>query len=216
MEMTKEQGSEMAQGSQAEQREHAVKNESVAWERLRAENRRETHLYRDTMILDINQINTKSPYKVRAVPDSNFVSFITDYGVQYAAGFEKDNITMPFTETYQFSILNGNNKKSPRDSKVRDTIVSIIENFFVLNNEVVLYICETGDGKQSMRNRLFEYWFKHYKKNWNIMFLSSSVRDEEGMINYAGIILRNDNPRLKQIVNEFTDTVTLLNDKPTR
>lgn len=30
MEMTKEQGSEMAQGSQAEQREHAVKNESVA------------------------------------------------------------------------------------------------------------------------------------------------------------------------------------------
>lgn len=168
------------------------------------------------MILDINQINTKSPYKVRAVPDSNFVSFITDYGVQYVMGFEKDNITMPFTETYQFSILNGNNKKSPRDSKVRDTIVSIIENFFVLNNEVVLYICETGDGKQSMRNRLFEYWFKHYKKNWNIMFLSSSVRDEEGMINYAGIILRNDNPRLKQIVNEFTDTVTLLNDKPTR
>lgn len=62
----------------------------------------------------------------------------------------------------------------------------------------------------------FEYWFKHYKKNWNIMFLSSSVRDEEGMINFAGIILRNDNPRLKQIVNEFTDTVTLLNDKPTR
>lgn len=48
------------------------------------------------------------------------------------------------------------------------------------------------------------------------MFLSSSVRDEEGIINYAGIIFRNDNPRLKQIVNEFTDTVTLLNDKPTR
>jgi hypothetical protein len=121
---------------------------------------------------------------------------------------------MPFTETYQFSIININNKRSPSDPKVRDTIIAIIENFFHENQEVMLYICETGDGRQSMRRRLFVYWFNHYKKDWKISFFSSAVRDENGILNYASIILRNDNPLYRKIVREFTDTITLLNDKP--
>lgn len=166
------------------------------------------------MILDIAKINAKSSYEVTAIPGVNFVSFLTDYGVQYAIGFEKDDTSMPVTETYQFSIINVNNKKSPRDPKVRETIIAVVEDFFAENQEVMLYICETGDGKQSMRSRLFEYWFNHYKQEWNVMLLSTSVRDEEGILNYAAIILRNDHPRLKEIVNEFTDAVTLLNSKP--
>ena len=166
------------------------------------------------MILNVDAIQEEAPYKVTKIADDKHVAFFTDYGVQYIAGFDKDDTTMPVTETYQFSIINFNNKKSPRDPKVRETIISIIEDFFVENQEVMLYVCETGDGKQSMRNRLFEYWFNHYRKNWNIMFLSSSVTDENGIVNYAGIILRNDHPRLKEIVKEFTDAVTLLNNKP--
>lgn len=116
------------------------------------------------MILDIEKINAKAPYPVSATKDPNWVRFKTEYGVLYIAGFDRDNTSMPETETYQFTILNGNHKKSPRDPKVRETIVAIIEDFFVENNEVMLYICETGDSKQSMRSRLFEYWFNHYKK----------------------------------------------------
>lgn len=55
----------------------------------------------------------------------------------------------------EFSIININNKRSPRDHNVRDTIIAIVENFFQENQDVMLYICETGDGKQSMRRRLF-------------------------------------------------------------
>lgn len=134
--------------------------------------------------------------------------------MQYAVGFDKDDITMPFTKTYQFFIINGNNKKSPRDIKVRKTIIAIIEDFFIENQEVMLYVCETGDGKQSMRSRLFEYWFNHYKKDWNIMLFSATIPDENGILNYAAIILRNDHPRLKEIVNEFSNAVTLFNEKP--
>ena len=85
---------------------------------------------------------------------------------------------MPITETYQFSIINGNNKKSPRDPKVRETIIAIVENFFMENQEVMLYICETGDGKQSMRNRLFEYWIK--PKTY--LSLDSNNRQSSGII----------------------------------
>lgn len=166
------------------------------------------------MILNIGKIQEKTPYQVSKIADDMHVAFFTDYGVQFIAGFDKDDTTMPLTETYQFSIINFNNKKSPRDPKVRETIIAIIENFFMENQEVMLYICETGDGRQSMRNRLFEYWFNHYKKHWNIMFLTASVTDENGVLNYAGIVLRNDHPRLKEIVNEFTNAVTLFNEKP--
>ena len=166
------------------------------------------------MILNVETIQEKAPYKVTKIADDKHVAFFTDYGVQYIAGFDKDDITMPVTETYQFSIINFNNKKSPRDPKVRETIIAIVENFFVENQEVMLYICETGDGRQSMRNRLFEYWIDNYKKKWKIMFLTASIPDENGILNYASIIIRQDHPRLKEVIREFSDTVTLLNDKP--
>lgn len=121
---------------------------------------------------------------------------------------------MPTTETYQFSIINGNNKNSPRDPKVRETIVAIVEDFFLENNEVMLYICETGDGRQSMRSRLFEYCFSQYKEGWNVLMMSASIYDAEGVKNYAAIIVRQDHPRLSDITREFTDAVKLLNDKP--
>ena len=80
----------------------------------------------------------------------------TDYDVHYLVGFEYDDSSFDFA-TYQLVIINTNNKKSPRDSKVKDTIIAIIEDFFSNNENVLLYICETGDSKQSMRNRLFQY-----------------------------------------------------------
>lgn len=166
------------------------------------------------MILDIDKINSMAPYTVKSTPNPNWVRFKTDYGVLYLAGFDPDNISMPETETYQFTILNGNKKKSPNDIKVRETIIAIIEDFFVENNEVLLYICETGDSKQSMRSRLFEYWFHHYNKGWNVVYLSATVKDETGIPNYAAIIIRQDHPRLKQVIREFSEAVALLNDKP--
>lgn len=128
-------------------------------------------------------------------------------------GMEADETSMGFM-VYQLVVINANNKKSPRDHKVRDTLVAIIEDFFDSNNETLLYICETGDDRQSMRSRLFGYWFAHYKQRLLFTFVSASLVDEEGVVNYATIILRNDNPRFTEIVGEFTATVRLLSQKP--
>lgn len=40
------------------------------------------------------------------------------------------------------------------------------------------------------------------------------IYDEENNENYAGLILRNDNPQFNSIVREFTTTINLLNAKP--
>ena len=65
-----------------------------------------------------------------------------------------------------------------------------------------------------MRNRLFEYWFSSYSYRYLYTLLSSSVVDEEGVVNYATLIIRNDNPRLHQVINEFTESVSMLSQKP--
>ena len=78
----------------------------------------------------------------------------------------------------------------------------------------MLYICETGDNKQRMRSRLFEYWFSTYTRKSQFTTISSSIIDDEGIVNYATIILRNDNPYLSEIISEFTESIQALSQKP--
>lgn len=78
----------------------------------------------------------------------------------------------------------------------------------------MLYICETGDGMQKMRNRLFHFWFGIYAGNDNYLFLPQVVYDEDGNENYAALIIRRDNPKFIDLVTEFTNTIALLNSKP--
>ena len=89
-----------------------------------------------------------------------------------------------------------------------------IDEFFKKNQSTLLYICEMGDGKQSMRSRLFEHWFNSYDRKMLFTLLTTSIVDEEGELNFATLIIRNDNPKLSEIIMEFSESVKLLSQKP--
>lgn len=163
--------------------------------------------------LSLEAINHAAPYDVRHGDDNDTFCFITDRCVEIFVGFERDDI-LHTGVAYQFGISNPKGTKSPRDPKVRDTISAIVEEFFNKNQAALLYICETGDGLQKMRSRLFRYWFSIYGENDNYFFLPMVIYDEENNENYAGLVLRNDNPQFNSIVREFTTTINLLNAKP--
>lgn len=78
------------------------------------------------VILCIDNINAKAPYQTEYAVNKAFVIFSTDYGAHYLVGFEYDDTSFSF-ETYQLVIINSNNKKSPRDAKVKETIIAIVE-----------------------------------------------------------------------------------------
>ena len=164
-------------------------------------------------LLSLKRINENSSYPVETTGEDGFYQFFTDGGVHYSVGFMEDDILLS-QNSYQLIIANINNHKSPRDHKVRDTIIAIVDEFFRSNNSTLLYICETGDSKQSMRSRLFEYWFSTYNRKALFTMISSSIVDEEGVVNFATIILRNDNPNLSEIIAEFTESIQLLSQKP--
>ena len=163
--------------------------------------------------LSLERINQAASYPIIRNEQDGFFHFFTDYGVHYSVGFIEDDVLVS-GESYQLIIANLNNRKSMRDRKVRDTILVIVDEFFRCNNVALLYICETGDNKQGLRSRLFEYWFSTYNQKSLFTTLSSSVVDSEGVVNYATIILRNDNPFLSETISEFSESIQTLNQKP--
>ena len=161
----------------------------------------------------LDEINASAPYEVYWHEKSRTYRFKSDFGVVLAIGFDDDDI-IENAESYVFSIINVNKIPSPRDLKMRDTVMLIIENFFNMNEAALLNICESGDCKQHMRSRLFEYWFSSYQMKDKFILMPVSIEDMDGVENFAALIIRKDNPNILDIVAEFSNTVAMFRVKP--
>ena len=75
----------------------------------------------------------------------------------------------------------------------------------------MLYITETGDEKQSFRDRLFVRWFNTYEHH-DLYYIQTAEGLMEGQMNFMAMISRKDNPNLQRAVQEFEDTVSFLFD----
>lgn len=161
--------------------------------------------------LSAETINQNSSYKVCAVAKS-IIDFVTDYGVEYRIDFMED-YSIWEENAYQLVIINKNKKASPNDDKLKHTIFCIIEEFFRANPSILLYICETGDGKQTARSRLFLRWFKNYEGATEL-YLQDVEIESEGVMNYAALIIQRNNPDFSSIIETFNETISILQDKP--
>ena len=121
--------------------------------------------------LSIENINSKAPYKVLCREDRPFnYYFRTDFSVDFNISIKPDYSIIP-SGANALDIINAGHKPSPNDPKFRQTLIAIIEEFFEKNNDVMLYITETGDEKQMFRNRLFVRWFNTYEKKEEFLFI---------------------------------------------
>lgn len=160
--------------------------------------------------LSVNSINNTSPYKVESYGEECFV-FVTDCGVKYEVSFVID-YTLGIDNSYQLCIDNVDNQTQPCDTKVRDTIVVIIEEFFKNNELSLLYICDTSDGRQKARNRMFRIWFEEKASTdlYKIMTASVEVEGEEF---FASLIICNSHPECEAITNAFNKFHEEITDK---
>lgn len=154
--------------------------------------------------LSLDTINANSPYEVKLADAVDTLCFITDYDAEIFVTFERDELLHEGL-VYQFGISNPKRVKSPRDPKVRETILAIVEEFFAKNQAAFLYICDTSGGMQKMRNRLFQYWFGIYGEREEYVFLPQTITDEEGNDNYAALIIRKDNPQFANFAKRMLE-----------
>ena len=114
---------------------------------------------------------------------------------------------------YQFYINNESHRPSPNDEKLKATVFRIIEAFFTANPDILLYICETGDGRQAFRSRLFIRWFNNYAGRDTYVMQTAEVQEGKTK-NFAALIVQKSNPRLEEILAEFNETISILTNKP--
>lgn len=152
--------------------------------------------------LSVNAINQRAPYKVELTGDNAFM-FETKHGVVYSAGFLQD-VSFYKEGVYQFYLINMSGKTISTDKNIAETVRVIIEEFFTHKEAAMLYICDTADGRQASRDRLFRIWFETYIHNESYSLYSESVLIDK-IRYYSSVLLRKDNPRLIQILSSFTN-----------
>ena len=93
--------------------------------------------------LNLENINKQAPYKVTVDTDfPHLFYFHTDYEVDYEICIKSNDTFIP-SGAYALDIRNKCNQPSPGDPKFRQTLMAIVEEFFRLNNDVMLYVTET-------------------------------------------------------------------------
>lgn len=108
--------------------------------------------------LNLARINEQSPYEVWQTSEGDF-NFQTDFDVFYRISFRIEQ-TIWDDGAYEFSIINQNQRSSPNDKKVRDTIFLIIEEFFTsmifssinVRQEIIVRPCVTDFSCVGLKN----------------------------------------------------------------
>ena len=164
----------------------------------------------NTLRLDF--INKRAPYLVKENPHAvNSYVFKTDTGTEFVISLQENSSIVP-SGAYEFGINNPHHGRSPLDTKLKYTIFAIVEEFFEQNgDEAMLYLAETGDEKQSFRNRLFVRWFNTYEQR-DKYFIKTAEGKMDGEMNFLAIISRITNPRLAEVIDEFDETISFLFD----
>ena len=157
--------------------------------------------------LSLDSINEHDVYYVMLSPRGSYI-FETDNGIHYTISFEEET-SFGGCETYQFVVEKREQVRSAHDPKVELTILAIVNQFFLENLDVLLYMCDDSDGREANRNRLFLTWFrKHAAPDRFTIRTASAVIEGTGF--YAAIIAENRNPLLETIIEDFERTAQVL------
>ncbi len=145
--------------------------------------------------------------------DNSYI-FETDNEVWYELAFKLFDYF--FTDTrythkaYEFRIdvlWTPHEKLPAQDSRIKPTIAAIIHDFFArITEPIVLYVCESSDGKQMARSRLFSVWFIEYQTP-EIFKFDVVLRDKKDQDIPISMLVQSNNPHLSNIADEFRKIV---------
>jgi len=127
--------------------------------------------------------------------------FNTPSGAQYVAYF----LELPFAEnlyTFNFDRLHSG-IHGVVDACVCDTICTILAVFFQKHQDSMLVACDSSDGREEARMRLFESWFKRFAPEELKKIDRSGQADEYRL--FLSLFVWYDNPDKSRLVAIFDE-----------
>jgi len=160
------------------------------------------------------------PFLFKADVDNSY-GFETELGIIYNVKFKPSDYLLGDVKTeysdYLFEfviqlVYNPLKRNPPLDRLVSTTIAAIIEDFyFKKNKSVCIYICDSSDGRQSLRKRKFDEWFYSHE-NIGVIKYDQIITDSAGNSYPLSVIIRKDNPYFMEIILAFSN-ITSENSK---
>lgn len=137
-------------------------------------------------------------------------TFQTDHQFKYAIRLKLSDYI--FQESiwshlcYEFTIdilETPSSKLPPLDNRISPTIAAIFLDFLKNKEKVILYTCETKDGKESVRARKFNIWFRQFNSEV-FLKIDKSIYDKKLHITYYNsLIISINNPFKDEIIQDF-------------
>lgn len=158
--------------------------------------------------------NSLAPYVCKRIENEGQISYIftTDGGVIYTAYFiDCENYSAKWKDEniFMFNFGPEGNKPPKNDPRIERTIIWILKKFFLSQENSAIYVCDSTDGLELSRARLFERWFRRAEMN-EIKRTNLKVSGQ----NYdliASLFIHQNNPNIDEIRKgffEFADLVS--------
>lgn len=146
--------------------------------------------------------NLQLPYHIVQTDDLAY-KFITRSGVVYAAYFIDISESFGADNVYTFSFDAAG--KPVNDDRVRHTVVKILDDFFQVNQNSLIVVCETCDKKENARFRLFKKWYQQ-TGNHQIEKVDATV-DHEDYNFRSSLLLSREHPNSQDIKDIYDEWV---------
>lgn len=141
----------------------------------------------------------------------NTYGFSTVYGLGYEISFVPSSYLFeayPQIEVEVFEMVisivyQPTGEKMSSDPIVSPTIFAIFEDFFLPHSQAIVYICDSSDGRESVRHRKFSGWFYSQTQHTDILTkLDRGITDGSQKI-YISLIMSRLHPQFKEIAEIF-------------
>ncbi|RRB06666.1 DUF6169 family protein [Larkinella rosea] len=141
--------------------------------------------------------------------DHNSYFFVTNHDIAYQVKFvPSDYLFVSHAElpiqAFEMSISvaeNGIGGRLPADPLISSTIATIFFDFFRTREQVVVYVCDTSDKRQSARARKFDSWFYAYSRP-NLAKLNKIIPDGD-KFTFISMIFHDQHPHRNQVAEAF-------------
>jgi hypothetical protein len=160
-------------------------------------------------------------YNIVKGPSSGSYLFQTENGLLYVCRFQ--NCTREFSpvlgiydiEVFEFDFtchsLDAQNCAFKKfDKKVSATISYLLLKFFTNELRIIIYVCDTADGRHRERHKLFKIWFNNLEKQEDFTRIPMELDQENKDSGLAAsahgcIITRKDFPHPEVLQRELID-----------
>jgi hypothetical protein len=157
------------------------------------------------------------PYKVTIIKHHYF-EFTTTTGIRYACFFlSYSEYFKHYKEVagniYSFNIevIDSKKKQLAIDERTGLTIVEIVKKFLEALENAVVYVCDTSDGRELLRKRKFDIWFRKYDDG-TIIKVDGHISVPNFNI-YNAILIHKDNPKKNRFIEVFNELNATDEDK---